>query len=906
MPKIPTFTSEARPTAEVGSVKSNLQIPLSQTLANAVSPLTDYVVKKAVQETNTQNKSEALRLENDYIRDMQEVNDYIINDKVLGTNKAAANAYYKEKSNALISKYRSQASNGAIQTLFSNNALTEVQKGIYRVEKQINKNVFKQLSNEVEVKENHLLSQAILGENNDFDYGVLQTDLTKLYTDAYSGVIPYPKLEEIINAIPGTIETFQANKDIGDNPRLAFQELTNKDSKIYSNIPIEKRQKLIQNAKGILIPEIEMEWKNYTAAAALGKEPVKFDLEFAKKILPPKTIIQMKNQLKVIDKTIKNTETLNSVPSKDLASSQETIFKEIDMQVESKTIDFITAQNKKKYYNKIIETRTEMLAEDAALFVLQTNDSIKDFAAEIANETNPKLVNEMNQDLANRLVKAQIALGVPSYNVKVMTKDSADQWVVNYQNGDQNTRVAMLQTLDQQFGDNNSAAMLQLLDAGLPTTAELSSYFNNPNITKIFLSFDDDKEKEKLKQFGKDNDPAFKFNTLRSDIRSDKDIKAFENIIALNGGENSSIAADKMDNIVETLAYYTLNDMFVNGTKETVARKKAIALITNSFQVEGSYYVPVVLDGKRLNQSQVDAVIDKATVIKEHYLSEFKAVPFGSMDKEINDLEITEQFNVNLQNGEWRNTADGTSLIYGIVLADGAFSPVQNANDEFLEFRIDSFEDYTLPGTDIQMNMQLKKPVQEEDNSASLAIDDRLRYVDSNMIMSDATSYTGANDQPSFLNYMKKVENSSIINKTPKSFRHSSPEGGLDTVGFGHKLTAEEQKTNTIYGYNIDTLTIEQVNDIFQQDINKAEQVLIKNYGDKYNNLDDRRKQMLIDMQFNVRNFNKPNVFPKFKKALFAGDEEGMKKEYKRFYKDQKGKMKSLARNKDFADYFFN
>ena len=63
---------------------------------------------------------------------------------------------------------------------------------------------------------------------------------------------------------------------------------------------------------------------------------------------------------------------------------------------------------------------------------------------------------------------------------------------------------------------------------------------------------------------------------------------------------------------------------------------------------------------------------------------------------------------------------------------------------------------------------------------------------------------------------------------------------------------------------------------------------------------------MLIDMQFNVRNFNKPNVFPKFKKALFAGDEEGMKKEYKRFYKDQKGKMKSLARNKDFADYFFN
>ena len=32
MPKIPTFTSQARPTAQVGSVKANLQIPLSQTI----------------------------------------------------------------------------------------------------------------------------------------------------------------------------------------------------------------------------------------------------------------------------------------------------------------------------------------------------------------------------------------------------------------------------------------------------------------------------------------------------------------------------------------------------------------------------------------------------------------------------------------------------------------------------------------------------------------------------------------------------------------------------------------------------------------------------------------------------------------------------------------------------------
>ena len=106
MPKIPTFTSEARPTAQVGSVKSNLQIPLSQTVAGALSPITDFVVKKAVQANDTQNRTEALTLENEFIRDMQTVNETIANDSVLGVNKEAANAYYKEQSNSLINKYK--------------------------------------------------------------------------------------------------------------------------------------------------------------------------------------------------------------------------------------------------------------------------------------------------------------------------------------------------------------------------------------------------------------------------------------------------------------------------------------------------------------------------------------------------------------------------------------------------------------------------------------------------------------------------------------------------------------------------------------------------------------------------------------------------------------------------------
>ena len=164
-------------------------------------------------------------------------------------------------------------------------------------------------------------------------------------------------------------------------------------------------------------------------------------------------------------------------------------------------------------------------------------------------------------------------------------------------------------------------------------------------------------------------------------------------------------------------------------------------------------------------------------------------------------------------------------------------------------------------------------------------------------------------NEESFSKYIKTVENDKLISGNVKAFRHKSPEGGLDTVGFGHKLTAEEQKTNTVYGYDLSTITKDNVleisNDILKQDLEKAEKILINVHGDKFNNLDNRRKQMLIDMQFNVRNFKNKNVFPLFKKALFAGDEEGMKKEYKRFFKSN-GKTKSLARNEFFKKYFLD
>jgi hypothetical protein len=51
MPKIPTFESQARPTAEVGAVKASFQVPLTNDLfSKAQTALTDYYVKEKEEE----------------------------------------------------------------------------------------------------------------------------------------------------------------------------------------------------------------------------------------------------------------------------------------------------------------------------------------------------------------------------------------------------------------------------------------------------------------------------------------------------------------------------------------------------------------------------------------------------------------------------------------------------------------------------------------------------------------------------------------------------------------------------------------------------------------------------------------------------------------------------------------
>jgi hypothetical protein len=248
-------------------------------------------------------------------------------------------------------------------------------------------------------------------------------------------------------------------------------------------------------------------------------------------------------------------------------------------------------------------------------------------------------------------------------------------------------------------------------------------------MTEAFLSFDSPEKKTELKDWGTKN--GVKFNKLQKDIATSKAIRIFEDIVAQNTGANSADTVEQMGNIVEILTYYTLNEMFTNNKNEVTARKDAVGIIKNNFQIEDTYYIPKIWDGKKLLDSHIDIVVAKTEIIKDHYLDQWGAVAFGSMKDDTLTIDIQSEFEINMKdNGEWRNTSDGEGLIFGIVLADGEFAPVKNANGDFLEFDFDN-DQYILPGTDIKLNMTLNDFVPEPDKSASLETEKKIMLASS-------------------------------------------------------------------------------------------------------------------------------------------------------------------------------
>jgi len=714
MPKIPTFQAQGS-IEQLAGTTTTPQIGLNQTLASALAPVTKMVVDQKIIETNAQNQAEALKLENDFITDFIKVQENINTDEMMSVNKDAANKYLKDQSNLLINKYKSLATNSNVAVKFSNYALSETQKGIFRTDTQISKNILKNLFNGYEKQKELLVSTAKL--NGGIDNETLQTDLEKLTIDTFQSQVSAPELKIMLDSIPGEIQLHDANAMIQQEPRKLLFEL--KNPKNFPNITYENKIKLSNQAKLVLAPQIKTQWNNVLAASAAGKDTPYFDMELAKEVLPKIQVDQMMQKKYIIDTTVDNKKILFSAPNKDLEEIVNGFKKEAIALAGEKEGQLII-----KEYETALITRSTALNEDPVKFIYTTNSEIEQLNVQL-NNSEGEAQSQLKSQITEALINVQTKLGVPEHKQRVMTTQEATNFVETYKLKSQENSAesqAMLASLRDNFGEFDSKALQELQAAGLPFTAVFAMTLANDIEAEKFFSFDNKVEQDKLKDWGEKN--GYKFKEIEAEIATNSDLQEFENIIRRNNNIDSSQAVSLMDNMQNVMAYYALNEMYTNTKFDQADAVEAAAnIFLKNFQIEDTYYIPLKYDGKDLTDfgTTAGAVKDKAELIKEHYLEDFGAVAFRSTDpfnQGISEEQLSEKHKRMMRmHGEWRNKGDGTGLVFGIVLDGGQFAPVVNNNGKELSFNFNDTT-YDLPNTDIEMDIKKLKvtdvPTEEE------------------------------------------------------------------------------------------------------------------------------------------------------------------------------------------------
>ena len=713
MPKIPTFTAEGSITQLEGTT-TNLKMGLNNNLASALAPITKTVVQQKVKENALQNQAEALKLENDFITDMQSVTQTINTDEKYATNKDAANIYLKEQSDALIKKYRALATNGNVQDKFSNYALAEVQKTIFKTDTIISRNILTNLTNEY-LKQKELV--IINGMTNDIDRLTLQTSLEKLTIDTYSSQVSPPELKKMLNAIPVEIQLYDGLKDVQQTPRKTYFLL--KDPKYLPDLSYEQRLKLEEKAKTIIRPQITTEWENYTAMIMAGKEPPVFNMELAKEIMTEPVANQMLQEESILKDTVINNNLILTSSDKDLNELYDGIIKSA---YEENTE--LKAQALQEHYQKILKKRINGLSKDPVSFIYQTNNSdiadllseleelkgISEGAGPIFNSDEEALaIQQKNMELASALADEQTKLGIPESQHKFMTNEQATGFVNSYialaEKNDQKGMQNLMLTLGNEYGIYESKVIAQLKASGLPEGAEIALSLGNSELAVEALSLDTKEEKDSLKTFLKrETGDDVKFDDIK--LMISEQMIDFEAILRKNVPLDSSGTLPEMDKLIDFLSYAAINRMYGKGMNAEKAAQSAANTFLNNFHLEDTYFIPKIYDGKDIS-ANIDGIIDKADVLKDYYLPEFGAVAFKSAT-ERDEVKLTNKMKYQMQtNGQWRNTPDGEGLVFGIVFPNGSFAPVINEKGEELTFKFNDTT-YTIPGTSENFNMNLK------------------------------------------------------------------------------------------------------------------------------------------------------------------------------------------------------
>jgi len=703
MPKIPTFQAKGS-IEQLQGVTTNIQMGLNNTLASALAPVTQAVVDYQVKENTAQNQAEALRLENDFITDMQDVQQTIKTDPKYALNKDAANVYLKTQSETFIKKYKALATNGNVQDKFSNYALAETQKSIFKTDSLISNNIIADLNNGYSKQKENLMKTAFMDKN--IDMATLKLDLEKLAIDTYSTQVSPPELDKLLATIPRQIDMMVGLENVSQAPSKTFELL--KDINYLPSITIEQRKDLQEKAKAILRPQIRVEFENYITAVEAGKEPPRFDTKNINEIFTEPQAQKIMVVKEMADNNANTIKFFHTLTNDDIDINLKTAIEENEASLSG---DLAIASN--KFLSETVENIKSNRQDNPVKYILDTNPDIENEVIDVSNMspsfqapniTDTSAMNEGQLNVTERIVQEQIKLGIK--NIKVMTNEMSQSFVADYNEAsklsDGDKLNAMILSLATNYGDNEGLAIQQLKADGLPFGATVAAGLANSNLAEIALSFDTEDEKKQIKEYLKTN--QIKIDEMKEEITDG--VSEFMELVLKNTPLDSSKSLTKTNEIKEFLTFVAAQKMIGNPD---MSQSDAIQFATdswnNNFVLTDTYYIGKQQGEKTLNLNETNRIQDTTDLLRTYYLDELDVVAFQS-NSEDDPVVLSNKMRSQMSiNGEWRNTADGEGVIFGIVL-DNGFAPVINNKGEQIIFKFDD-QSGLVPGTDIVIDFDV-------------------------------------------------------------------------------------------------------------------------------------------------------------------------------------------------------
>jgi hypothetical protein len=172
MPKIPTFETQARPTAEVGGVKANIQMPFETSFTKFGSAIAEYYVK----ERDIASKSEADQL---YINAQTE----IFNAKKEAESKSNPEEgikYFDEKLNGIVQNYSNKATNDYTKKYFQTNIAKERPNYATSILTKTRDNLVTARTDQTDTKIKSKIFDTI-NSGNDFSFSILSQEVLNDY-----------------------------------------------------------------------------------------------------------------------------------------------------------------------------------------------------------------------------------------------------------------------------------------------------------------------------------------------------------------------------------------------------------------------------------------------------------------------------------------------------------------------------------------------------------------------------------------------------------------------------------------------------------------------------------------------------------------------------------------------------